>query len=137
MAFWLAGDVWEGEKFFSRSAFRSGFFVADTVLLGLTLMIGSLVLASHWHSLTFLMVASVSAVLIGNVMVWLAALRAHRRIHSLYQSGAIQAVVVGSPLELVIRVASGTTHLGLFCTPLFVSVLLMRLDKVLPGVLQH
>jgi hypothetical protein len=125
------GDVTGGLKFFEKSPFRSYFFFFDTVLLNLSVLSGIRVLVRHHDQLPTITQFSVYLVIAGMLMLWNASIRAHRRIHRLYQGGAILGITPGSPLENTIRVAAGMLHLGLAYTFGLSLILLIQLSKVL------
>jgi hypothetical protein len=127
---------WEWRDFFSRSPFRSGFFL---ILLGLcvaVVLLGLYVLLYYWGSLSPVMAAVFFLYCLqGAVVPMRQLLRAHSRIHEMYLSGRIGDVSPESPLSVALETASAALQTGLFYT--LTSVLFLLLVLLHFGVRTH
>jgi hypothetical protein len=116
---------------FAKPPFRSYFFVGDTLLLLVTLLILGFVLIKYWPLLPSISLYWLGLVGFCMAAVWVLALRCYLRIHELFQSGAASSVPDSSPLGVAMSSAAGMIHWGLFFAYLMTGGVLMQLAKVL------
>ena len=103
----------DGNKFFSRSAFRSIPFVVVTAIgvVGLFLAFWILYLDKQARSTAPL---SLIALVGAFYYPWWAALRYHERIEALYLEGSLKGVEPGSAIDVALSVAAGAINSLLF-----------------------
>jgi hypothetical protein len=126
-----ADQVPFGPLFFAKPPFRSYFFVGDTLLLLVALSILGFVLVKYWTLLPAISVYWLGLAGFCMVAVWVVALRCYRRIHELFQSGAVSSVPDGSPLGVAMSSAAGMIQWGLFFAYFITAGVLMQLANVL------
>ena len=120
-------------SFFAKPPFRSYFFVGDTLLLIATLSILGFLIFRYWPRLPTISIYWLGLVGFCMVALWVGALRCYRRIHELYQDGAVSSARDGSLLGVAMSSAAGMINLGLFFAYFMTAGLLMQLDRVLSG----
>jgi hypothetical protein len=118
-------------SFFAKPPFRSYFFIGQTLLLAMALSILGLVLASYWPRLSAINIYWLGLVGFCMVTVWILALRCYRRIHELFEGGAVGSVSDDSPLGVAMSSAAGMIFWGLFFGYMMTIGVLMQLANVL------
>ena len=131
--FVLTSDRAGNPQFFARSAFRSYYFVANTVTLVLAIFLTVGILVRYWGRLPEFTGMWLGIAIAGMLMLWARALRDHRKIRELYAKGEIGQVSPGSPLDVALHVAATMTHLGLTYTFLLVAALVVQVARALHG----
>jgi hypothetical protein len=124
-------DVPGATTFFRNSPFHWGYFLADTAILISSTGVCIYVMIQYRNQLSSITEILMGAVILGMLFLWSAALRAHRQIHDLFQTGGIPDPDSGSPLETALKVAASMIHLGLFYAFLFVGLIVMQFDRIL------
>lgn len=120
-------------SFFSKSPFRSFFFVGDTLLLILTLAILGFVVVGHWPRLPAISVYWLCLVGFSMIAIWVLALRCYLRMHEVYRGGTENSIRDGSLLGVIMSSAASMIQWGLFFAFLMTGGVLMQLDRALSG----
>jgi hypothetical protein len=126
--FLLTAERHTDPLFFRRSAFRSPYFIANTITLGLALLGSVSVLARTWSLVpsftrVWLMIAP-----LGMVLLWMRAIIDHRKIRRLFESGEIRELTPA--LDRALRAAASMTHSGLMYTFFIGGTLIVNLAIV-------
>ncbi|MFZ0415333.1 MAG: hypothetical protein WBE20_10290 [Candidatus Acidiferrales bacterium] len=122
-----------GNEFYTKSAFKSYFFILDFVLLLVTTALNIFVLTKYWALLSsfshFWLVVNAAAL----ISLWFLAVRYRRRLQELHTMGGAIGSQAGSPLETALRVAATVMHMGLFYGFLLLAGLLNLMANILHG----
>jgi hypothetical protein len=127
---WADKNVYGGSTFYTRASLKSGFFIADTILLVLSSGIDLYLLITYNPLLGVAGIARLAGVLIGMWLLWWKAWNSHQRMRVFYSSRASKTAVTDPDLEPA-RVAASMTHIGMFIAYLLSSALLIQIDWVL------
>jgi hypothetical protein len=127
----LRADVPGAVDFFRESPFQWAYFFADTMLLILSTGVCMYVMIQYRNRLPYVTEVLLGAVILGMLLLWKTAIRAHRQLHQFFQGGVIRDLDSESALETALKVAASMIHLGLFYTFLLAALLVMQLDRVL------
>lgn len=121
----------DGQKFFSRSPFRSKYFLAVTTM-GLACTICDLfLLYRYWHQLSPPAILTLWMALCGIVGPWIRALRYHDRVRRLNVPSGLVEAKSGSMLHVVLSVAAGATNDTLFFSLATILLLLVYVGRLL------
>jgi hypothetical protein len=104
----------DGQKFFSRSPFRSGYFLTASAACLLSLCITFVVMYRNWGRLGTFEVILLAQLAWGLGMTWWRNLQNIDRVRQLYEEGSITKVEPGSPLDVALASAGGATNELLF-----------------------
>ena len=118
-------------SFFAKSPFRSYFIIGDTLLLLVSLSILSFVLVRYWSVLPAISIYWLGLVGFCMLAIWALALRCYRRVHELFQSGAVSSVPRSSPLGVAMSSAAGMIHWGLLLGYAMAVGVLMQVANIL------
>lgn len=123
----------EFEGFFSKSAFRSGYFIAAGGACVGTTAYDVVIIYRHWQALSTFDTQAlfvVAGILIG--FLWMS-LAQHSLIRELYrEKKCVSDINRESALALVLRVTARTTNSMVFYCSLGVLLLLVSVDQLLP-----
>jgi hypothetical protein len=118
-------------SFFAKPPFRSYFFVGDTLLLILSLVILGFVIVEYWSRLTAVSIFGLGMVGFSMIAIWSLALRCYSGIHRAFQEGECALVKDDSLAGIAISSAAGMIYWGLFFAYMMTSGTLMQLARVL------
>ena len=122
----------DGHKFFSRTPFRSGYFVIVTAICLACIILAAFITYRNWDRLTGVQILIIFQVAWGGIAgTWWGALQSIDRVRQLYAEGSITEVEPGSPLDVALAVAAGAiTHI-LFCFSITVAIVLYYIGYLL------
>lgn len=126
-----SADVPGAARFFQESPFRWGYFLADTVILVASVGVCVYVMIRHRNQLSPITEIVLGATVVAMLLLWKAAIQAHRRLHESFHAAGIRDLGAGSSLETATKVAASMVHLALFFTFLLVALLGMQFDRLL------
>jgi hypothetical protein len=106
----ILGSRADGAIFFTKSPFRSTYFVLDSILLFLNLCLCVLILARHGSALSWNVIVSLLLGVIALILPWQGALRLHRTF------GLHDPDRAEPGLRLCLGHFANWIHYGLFCT---------------------
>lgn len=121
----------DGRRFFSKSPFQSGYFIAATGTCVIAAALGFFYLNRSWHTSAGPVIFSM--VEVGILNIWWRAHRYLMRLRILYMEGAIRMVEPGSPLDLALGVAAGVTNDLLFFGSGTIAFLVFMLTRFVPA----
>lgn len=130
----LSTEREEFEGFFSKSAFRSGYFVAASGMCVGATAYDVAVLRRHWQALSTgeaQILLIVAGSLVG--LLWMS-LTEHARVRQFYAEGCISDPNPDSAVYAVLQVAARTANSMLFFGSLALWGLLVVIDKLLSAV---
>ena len=122
----------DGHKFFSRSPFRSVYFLVMTLGCIASLVFAVYLMYRNWGKLGFNEFTTVIWISwAGIITTWIRALMAIDRVRQLYFEGSITKVDPGSPMDVALGTAAEAIINNLFFYSGSVLVLLMLLNHAL------
>ncbi len=116
--------------FYSRnSPFRDNVFLGTSFILLADLFMAGVILIKDWSHIPIRVAFYVVLVLFGLVSQWGWAVKSHRDVHALIESG--QLGNLNGPVNRSLSVSANMTYLALFYTFLLVGICLMALGESL------
>src|SRR5208282_3940837 len=106
--------AFDGQKFFSRSPFRSGYFLVVTSLCMAGAVYGVSILYRYRHQMPSQGTTSLLVFVCGFVYPWWRAVRYHERLHQVYVEGSLVELEPGSAMDVALGVAAGAINDSLF-----------------------
>ncbi len=100
----------DGQRFFSRSPFRSGSFILATSGCLISVLCAVYILYKYWPRLSMFAAAVIWTVGLGLVRTWWRAFQYIGRVRDLYSEGSVGEVEPGSPLDTALGVAAGAIN---------------------------
>ena len=105
---------WLGPRFFAMSPFHSYFFVCDSLLCIMAVLLNLFVLMRYWTttgSFThFWLIVNLWVM----ILFWVKSWQHHERIRRLFQTGALSEIEPGSSVDVVMLTTGSLMNLGLF-----------------------
>lgn len=121
----------DGRKFFSRSPFRSGYFLIATAVSWGCVVLVLRILLRHWPHLPSGGVVILSLIVMGIAQAWVRGYRYIDRLRQLYSGAVLTHVEAGSPLDIALGVAAGVTNNLLFYSLTTLALSLVYVDRLL------
>jgi len=118
-------------EFYLQPPFRFMYFRLTAIGFLIELFGLGLIVVARWNRLDLFIALSLFLSATSMGFFWLVALRAHRQVRSLFETGQIDKLELGSNLDSVLSIAAIITNQGL----LFASLSMMGLLAVLGDVL--
>jgi hypothetical protein len=106
--------AFDGQKFFSRSPFRSAYFLVITALCASGTIFGLSILYRYRVLLSTEGMAGFLIFVCGFLFPWWRVLRYHELVRQLYSEGSVTNVEPGSALDVALGVAAGVIVNSLF-----------------------
>lgn len=105
----------DGQRFFSRSPFRSVWFVVNTIFALICIALTAFIVYRFGDPLNQHGLPLFSVIMLGTIArTWWATLQNIDRIRQLYAEGSVVEVEPGSPLDVAMGVAAGEMRNDLF-----------------------
>ena len=133
--FTLTTDRLGDPQYFLKSPFRSHYFVGNTFILLMDIFLCVYIVLRYWGELpqAGLTVVWLAVVIFGLLMLWGRALLDHRKVRQSLNDEQARKLDPNSPLEIALRAAATSTHLGLYSTFFLVAALLIQLGWAIRG----
>jgi hypothetical protein len=104
----------DGQKFFSRSPFRSGYFLIASLFCFISLLLDAEILFRYWQKLSTFGAGLFWFIGVGLALSWWRAFSYVERVRDLYRELLIKEAEPGSPLDITLGVAAGAINIILF-----------------------
>ncbi len=100
----------DGRKFFSRSPFRSGHFLAATAVCLVDLLYAVIMLYQYWPRLSTFAAAVIWTITLGLARTWWRAFQYINRVRDLYSESSLTEMEPGSPFDIALGIAAGAIN---------------------------
>jgi hypothetical protein len=118
-------------NFFARVPFRSYYFIAGTVMMGINLVIVGLIAVRFWSRMPALAMAEVGLAVVAMLVLWNRAYLTCRKLHEVYSEAKMNASFARSPLDTTLRNAAAITGASLSFSFFTAGWLLLALGSAL------
>jgi hypothetical protein len=127
----------DGLSFFAKPALRTSYFLGDTALSFLVLVILAVTIIRYAHRLPALGLFLLGAVVFGLFSFWLAVFRVHSSIHELVASGVLKAPEPGSSTDKAFATVAALNFQSMLHASGLVGSCVMALVEILRQVERH